>query len=201
MSFNLNYIDNNNNISKDISSFYQDEILDEYENEDHKINEIKKNINFNNILLKIGSQYKPNRVKGDIDDVDKLEFDSKNKNINIKENNKTIINSFNNKSNNNLQNFHKNEKEKSEKTNNINNNNETQFYELNTNKLVDIIKNDYNDIYVKQNEDIIKFIDILAKDNSLLKVEINKLKSENIKIKTQNEFIKNYIIIKMNQMN
>ena len=71
-----------------------------------------------------------------------------------------------------------------------NNINETQFYELNTNKLVDIIKNDYDEIFISQNKDITLFVDKLAKENSSLKIEINKLKLEISKLKTQNEFYK-----------
>ena len=44
-----------------------------------------------------------------------------------------------------------------------------------------MIKNDYDDIYLKQNEEVNKFVEKLTKENSSLKFEIKQLKSELIK--------------------
>jgi len=66
--------------------------------------------------------------------------------------------------------------------------NNTQFYELTTNNLVEKIKNEYDEIYLNQRNDINKFVEKLANENSELKLEISKLKSEIMKYKIKNEF-------------
>ena len=66
--------------------------------------------------------------------------------------------------------------------------NNTQFYELTTNNLVEKIKNEYDEIYLNQQNDINKFVEKLANENSELKLEISKLKSEIMKLKIKNEF-------------
>ena len=166
-----------NNLSKDISSLYE-----ENENDNKK----------NKLVISIANnQFKPNKAIGDIEEVDKLEFDNSSKQKSVE--NSTIIN--NNSFNNGI-NMENQKKEEEIYNNNINNNdNETKFYELNTNKIVDIIKNDYDEIYIKQNEDISKFVDKLAKENSSLKLEIKKLKSENIKLKTKIEFYQKSFLV------
>ena len=183
MSFKFGNTDNN--ISKDISSVYGDDIENGIEEKMNQINNYNGN---NNLSWRLGSQYKPNIAKGDMDSVDKIDFDStlkrklKEKNTN-QNNNETNIEKSN-------EDEKKEEEEEVEQiiNENTSNKNETQFYELNTNKLVEMIRTDYDDIYLKQNEDIKKFVDKLAKENSLLKLEVNKLKSELIKTKTKNDF-------------
>ena len=157
-----------NNLSKEISSLNDD-------NENNKEKD-KKNV-------KVDNKFKPDRAIGDIDQVDKIEFDNLSQKEYLDDNN-------------NINNEENNEKQEEENYNNISNYNETKFYELNTNKIVDIIKNDYDDIYIKQNEEITKFVDKLAKENSSLKQEINKLKSENIKLKTQNNYYQKLCLAK-----
>ena len=66
--------------------------------------------------------------------------------------------------------------------------NNTQFYELTTNNLVEKIKNEYDEIYLNQQNDINKFVEKLANENSELKLEISKLKSEIMNYKIKNEF-------------
>ena len=157
-----------NNLSKEISSLNDD-------NENNKEKD-KKNV-------KVDNKFKPDRAIGDIDQVDKIEFDNLSQKEYLDDNN-------------NINNEENNEKQEEENYNNISNYNETKFYELNTNKIVDIIKNDYDDIYIKQNEEITKFVDKLAKENSSLKQEINKLKSENIKLKTKNNYYQKLCLAK-----
>ena len=191
MSFKFKNIENN--ISKDFHSLYADDIR----NEENEYNtQIKDNSISNNISSRIGSQYKPDIARGDIDDVEKVEFDSahKNKKTNEKseiqnniEDNIAQYYEEENKEEEEYENYNENYNENEINDNNINTN-ETQFYELNTNKIVEIIKNDYDDIFMKEKEEIKKFVDNLANENSLLKLEINKLKSELIKANTQNNF-------------
>lgn len=189
MSFKFKNI-GNNNISKEISSLYDDE--NEKYNDEEQINEI----NQNDLNSKIGSQFKPNMVNGDKDEANKLNFDSltKKENLsNIDKANMIIENCYNKDNINIINNYDSNieeefKEEEIYKESYVTDGNETQFYELNTNKLVDIIKNDYNDIYTKQNEDISKFVDKLAKENSSLKKKIKILNLEILKLKTQNEF-------------
>ena len=205
MSLKIPNIDNINNISKEISG------IDENENGNIEEDEIKQVNNYNiinNLSSTINNQNKPNRAKGDTDDVEKVVFESTDKNNQLIEKYKNFGLNMNkeNKNNNNnieynIENNYEEEKEeededKNNNTNNISNSNkkDTQYYELNTNKLVEKIKNDYDDIYIKQNEDINKFVQNLAKENSLLKIEINKLKSELIKIKTEYDFYKKTFI-------
>jgi len=180
-----------NNISKEISSVNGDDIENGIE---EKINQINNYNGNNNLSWRLGSQYKPSIVKGDMDSVDKIDFDStlkqklKEKNI-YKNNNEANIEKSN-------EDEKKEEEEEQIINDNTSNKNETQFYELNTNKLVELIRADYDDIYLKQNEDIKKFVDKLAKENSLLKLEVNKLKTELIKTKTKNDF---YLRLYMNK--
>ena len=193
MSIKLKNIPNND-ISKEISSLYEDDIENDNDDDDEKINIIKNN----NFISNIASQNKPNRANGDIDEVDKVDFNSSTK----RENNNIINNNIQNYENNNEKINYQNNNENNYEEENINNEevyddnknnnkiNETQFYELNTNKIVDIMKNDYDEIFISQNKDIAVFVDKLAKENSSLKIEINKLKSEISKLKTQNEFYK-----------
>ena len=206
MSFNFKSIDNKNNISKDFTSIYGDDI----KNEENENNTQKKSYNANNnISSRIGSQYKPDIVKGDMDDVEKVEFDSVLHNNNKKTNEKTEI------QNNNEENIvENNDDEKREEAkfednnendindlneNNIENTNETQFYELTTNKLVEMIKNDYDDIFMKEKEEIKKFVDNLANENSSLKLEISQLKTEIIKLSAKNDFCQKLYLNKNEQ--
>ena len=167
------------NNSKGIPNPYEDK-NENYDEDEEKIGQI----NYNNLTSKIGIQFKPNMADGDMDEIDNADLDSLNKN------NKNIINNYND-------NEEKNREEEIDKNNYLyKNENETQFYELNTNVLVDIIKNDYNEIHMKQNEDIAKFVDKLAKENSSLKVMNNKLNLEILKLKTQNDYYKKSLIKK-----
>ena len=65
---------------------------------------------------------------------------------------------------------------------------DTQFYELTTNELVEKIKNDFEDIYISKQNDINKYIEKLANENSQLKLENSKLKQEIIKCRSQIQF-------------
>ena len=165
------------NHSKDIPNPYEEK-NENFNEDEEKISQI----NCNNLTSKFGIQYKPNMANGDMDEIDNVDLGSPNKN------NKNFINNYNN-------NEEKNREEEIDKDNFIYKN-ETQFYELNTNVLVDIIKNDFNDIHMKQNEDIAKFVDKLAKENSTLKVTNNKLNLEILKLKTQNDYYKKSLIKK-----
>ena len=107
----------------------------------------------------------------------------------IQMNNYQINNNLSSKkitSQNNAQNLNKEKSQ--EKEQETNKNIETQFYELTNNGLVDKIKNDYDSIYINQQNDINKFVEKLANENSELKLEISKLKSEIMKYKIKNEF-------------
>jgi len=179
MSFKKGNIDKNS-LLQEISSLRENEIENENE-EEYEINHINNyNINNNNLTSRLGNQYKPNRAKGDTDDVEKLAFDTESRGENI--DNENIKNENNSANGNNYEEEGQGEDSSNKK--------ETQYYELNTNKIVDMIKNDYDDIYMKQNEDINKFVENLAKENSTLKLEINQLKSELIKLKIENDFIR-----------
>ena len=179
MSFKKGNIDKNS-LLQEISSLRENEIENENE-EEYEINHINNyNINNNNLTSRLGNQYKPNRAKGDTDDVEKLAFDTESRGENI--DNENIKNENNSANGNNYEEEGQGEDSSNKK--------ETQYYELNTNKIVDMIKNDYDDIYMKQNEDINKFVENLAKENSTLKLEINQLKSELIKLKIEKDFIR-----------
>ena len=169
-----------NSLLQEISSLRENEIENENE-EEYEINHINNyNINNNNLTSRLGNQYKPNRAKGDTDDVEKLAFDTESRGENI--DNENIKNENNSANGNNYEEEGQGEDSSNKK--------ETQYYELNTNKIVDMIKNDYDDIYMKQNEDINKFVENLAKENSTLKLEINQLNSELIKLKIEKDFIR-----------
>ena len=124
-------------------------------------------------------------------------------NLNIKDNDENSLKSSKDKLKYNLDNNdNKNEqieKQKIKKEKNPlyqdeanNKNNETQFYELTTNGLVEKIKNDYEDIYMNQQNDINKFVEKLAEENSELKLEISKLKNEIIKLQIKNDLNSNF---------
>ena len=178
MSFKTGNIDKNN-LLQEISSLRENEVENENE-EEYEINQINNyNIN-NNLTSRLDNQYKPNRAKGDTDDVEKKAFETESKGEKIDDEN--IKNENNNANYNNY--------EEEAQEDDSSNKKETQYYELNTNKIVDMIKNDYDDIYMKRNEEINKFVENLAKENSSLKLEINQLKSELIKLKTENDFFR-----------
>ena len=85
-------------------------------------------------------------------------------------------------------------KEKAEEKELENNKNiETQFYELTTNGLVEKIKNDYDSIYLNQQNDINKFVEKLAKENSKLKFEISELNQKILQLQIKNELNSNDI--------
>ena len=85
-------------------------------------------------------------------------------------------------------------KEKAEDKETENNKNiETQFYELTTNGLVEKIKNDYGSIYLNQQNDINKFVEKLAKENSKLKFEISELNQKILQLQIKNELNSNDI--------
>ena len=92
-------------------------------------------------------------------------------------------------------------KEATLEQNDENKNNETQYYELTTNGLVEKIKNDYEDIYVNQQNDINRFVEKLANENSELKLEISKLKTELIKLQTKNDFNSNFNLLQNENTN
>ena len=77
----------NNDISKEISSLYEDDIENEND-DDEKINIIKNS----NFISNIAAQNKPNRASGDMDDVDKVDFDSLSKRDNNNIINNNILN-------------------------------------------------------------------------------------------------------------
>ena len=124
-------------------------------------------------------------------------------NLNIKDNDENSLKSSKDKLKYNLDN-NDNKNEQIEQQNIINEviplfqdeannkNNETQFYELTTNGLVEKIKNDYEDIYMNQQNDINKFVEKLAEENSELKLEISKLKTEIIKLQIKNDLNSNF---------
>ena len=97
----------------------------------------------------------------------------------IQMNNYQINNNLSSKkitSQNNVQNLNKEKSQ--EKEQETNKNITTQLYELTTNGLVDKIKNDYDSLYINQQNDINKFVEKLAKENSELKLEISELNQE-----------------------
>ena len=90
-----------------------------------------------------------------------------------------------------VQNLNKEKAEEKELENNKNI--ETQFYELTTNGLVEKIKNDYDSIYLNQQNDINKFVEKLAKENSKLKFEISELNQKILQLQIKNELNSNDI--------
>ena len=117
----------------------------------------------------------------------------------IQMNNYQINNNLSSKkitSQNNVQNLNKEKVQ--EKEQETNKNIETQFYELTTNGLVDKIKNDYDSIYINQQNDINKFVEKLAKENSELKLEISELNQKIIQLQIKNELNSNDYIYNNN---
>ena len=117
----------------------------------------------------------------------------------IQMNNYQINNNLSSKkitSQNNVQNLNKEKAQ--EKEQETNKNIETQFYELTTNGLVDKIKNDYDSIYINQQNDINKFVEKLAKENSELKLEISELNQKIIQLQIKNELNSNDYIYNNN---
>ena len=117
----------------------------------------------------------------------------------IQMNNYQINNNLSSKkitSQNNVQNLNKEKAQ--EKEQETNKNIETQFYELTTNGLVDKIKNDYDSLYINQQNDINKFVEKLAKENSELKLEISELNQKIIQLQIKNELNSNDYIYNNN---
>ena len=117
----------------------------------------------------------------------------------IQMNNYQINNNLSSKkitSQNNVQNLNKEKSQ--EKEQETNKNIETQFYELTTNGLVDKIKNDYDSLYINQQNDINKFVEKLAKENSELKLEISELNQKIIQLQIKNELNSNDYIYNNN---
>ena len=117
----------------------------------------------------------------------------------IQMNNYQINNNLSSKkitSQNNVQNLNKEKSQ--EKEQETNKNIETQLYELTTNGLVDKIKNDYDSIYINQQNDINKFVEKLAKENSELKLEISELNQKIIQLQIKNELNSNDYIYNNN---
>ena len=61
---------------------------------------------------------------------------------------------------------------------------ETNFYELSTDNIVDKIQKNYNELILKRDEDINKFLKNLINENTNLKLQIKKL---NIDLQTKNQ--------------
>ena len=181
MSFNFKKIEKNNT-SKDLSDFDENELENEII-EEEKINSINNYKINNNISSKIALEK----------NIDNQDDSLKNDKKDIL--NKSINNEVRNEDNNNEQNEFKEIKEQQHERdikdalNNSNNKNiDTQFYELTTNELVEKIKNDFEDIYISKQNDINKYIEKLANENSQLKLENSKLKQEIIKCRSQIQF-------------
>ena len=181
MSFNFKKIEKNNT-SKDLSDFDENELENEII-EEEKINSINNYKINNNISSKIALEK----------NIDNQDDSLKNDKKDIL--NKSINNEVRNEDNNNEQNEFKEIKEQQHERdikdgqNHSNNKNiDTQFYELTTNELVEKIKNDFEDIYISKQNDINKYIEKLANENSQLKLENSKLKQEIIKCRSQIQF-------------
>ena len=181
MSFNFKKIEKNNT-SKDLSDFDENELENEII-EEEKINSINNYKINNNISSKIA-------LEKNIDNQDDSLKNDKKEILN-----KGINNEVRNEDNNNEQNEFKEIKEQQHERdikdgqNHSNNKNiDTQFYELTTNELVEKIKNDFEDIYISKQNDINKYIEKLANENSQLKLENSKLKQEIIKCRSQIQF-------------
>ena len=183
MSFKFTKIEKKK-FSKESSEVDENELDNEF-SEDEKINSIN-NYKINNNLSSMIVSHNNNDKGNDSlkNSEEKLKYNLvNNKNEQIK--NQNVINEQNTKEENNIV------------QNEINNKpTETQFYELTTNGLVDKIKSDYEDIYMNQQNDINKFVNKLAKENSDLKSEISNLKIEIFKLKTKNELNPNTVEFK-----
>ena len=183
MSFKFTKIEKKN-FSKEYSVLDDNELVNEF-SEDEKINSIN-NYNINNNLSSMIVSHNINDVgnnslKNSKEKIKCNLVNTKNEQIG----NQNIINDQNTKEENNIE------------QNDINiKNNETHFYELTTNGLVEKIKSDYDDIYMNQQNDINKFVQKLASENSKLKSEISKLNIEILKYKTKNELNSNQVLFK-----
>ena len=188
MSFKFTKIEKKN-FSNEPSSELDENELDKDNSEEEKINQIN-NYKINN---KISSMIASQNIK---DKEDNSLLSSKDK----------IKNNLNNNRNEQIEkqnildeNYSK--KEATLEQNDENKNNETQFYELTTNGLVEKIKNDYEDIYINQQNDINRFVEKFANENSELKLEISKLKTELIKLQTKNDFNSNFNLLQNENTN
>ena len=183
MSFKFTKIEKKN-FSKEYSVLDDNELVNEF-SEDEKINSIN-NYNINNNLSSMIVSHNINDVGNNSlkNSKEKIKYNLVNtKNEHIE--NQNMINDQNTKEENNIE------------QNDINiKNNETHFYELTTNGLVEKIKSDYDDIYMNQQNDINKFVQKLASENSKLKSEISKLNIEILKYKTKNELNSNQVLFK-----
>ena len=183
MSFKFTKIEKKN-FSKEYSVLDDNELVNEF-SEDEKINSIN-NYNINNNLSSMIVSHNINDVGNNSlkNSKEKIKYNLVNtKNEQFE--NQNIINDQNTKEENNIE------------QNDINiKNNETHFYELTTNGLVEKIKSDYDDIYMNQQNDINKFVQKLASENSKLKSEISKLNIEILKYKTKNELNSNQVLFK-----
>ena len=183
MSFKFTKIEKKN-FSKEYSVLDDNELVNEF-SEDEKINSIN-NYNINNNLSSMIVSHNINDMGNNSlkNSNEKIKYNLVNtKNEQIE--NQNIINDQNTKEENNIE------------QNDINiKNNETHFYELTTNGLVEKIKSDYDDIYMNQQNDINKFVQKLANENSKLKSEISKLNKEILKYKTKNELNSNQVLFK-----
>ena len=183
MSFKFTKIEKKK-FSKESSEVDENELDNEF-SEDEKINSInnyKINNNLSSMIVSHNNNDKGNDSLKNSEEKFKYNLVN-NKNEQIK--NQNVINEQNTKEENNIV------------QNEINNKpTETQFYELTTNGLVDKIKSDYEDIYMNQQNDINKFVNKLAKENSDLKSEISNLKIEIFKLKTKNELNPNTVEFK-----
>jgi hypothetical protein len=179
MSFKFTKIEKKN-FSNEPSSELDENELDKDNSEEEKINQIN-NYKINN---KISSMIASQNIKDKEDNSLKSSKDKIKNNLNNNRNEQIE------KQNILDENYSK--KEATLEQNDENKNNETQFYELTTNGLVEKIKNDYEDIYINQQNDINRFVEKLANENSELKLEISKLKIELIKLLTKNDFNSNF---------
>ena len=183
MSFKFTKIEKKN-FSKEYSVLDDNELVNEF-SEDEKINSIN-NYNINNNLSSMIVSHNINDVGNNSlkNSKEKIKYNLVNtKNEQIE--NQNIINDQNTKEENNIE------------QNDINiKNNETHFYELTTNGLVEKIKSDYDDIFMNQQNDINKFVQKLASENSKLKSEISKLNIELLKNKKKNELNSNQVLFK-----
>ena len=178
------------NFSNEPSSELDENVLDKDNSEEEKINQIN-NYKINN---KISSMVASQNFK------DKEENCLKSSKDKLKNNLNKNINEQIEKRNNIDENYSKKEITLEQNEEN-NKNNETQFYELTTNGLVEKIKNDYEDIYINQQNDINRFVEKLAKENSELKLEISKLKTELIKFQIKNELNSNFNLLQYENTN
>ena len=188
MSFKFTKIEKKN-FSNEPSSELDENELDKDNSEEEKINQIN-NYKINN---KISSMIASQNIKDKEDNSLKSSKDKIKNNLNNNRNEQIE------KQNILDENYSK--KEATLEQNDENKNNETQFYELTTNGLVEKIKNDYEDIYVNQQNDINRFVEKLANENSELKLEISKLKTDLIKLQTKNNFNSNFNLLQNENTN